>query len=224
MTQDGLQSDASSLDVLISLADLYVQNGLIEEAKGLLETAIEQNRNIAEPYFSLGKIYSEEGNREKAVLLLREAEKIDPKNQSIKELLSSIGEEEGLEKAVEEIPLKGALRRELDKILKIEGVTGVILVDEIGSPIQAELDLPLDDDSTGAIITTVYNRIDGTTKSIGLGVLKVVLFELPGGNIFVFGTVSLRLIVLARRDIHFASIEGRIREVFERTKSILEVD
>lgn len=241
MMQDGLQSDANSLDVLLSLADLYVQNGLIEEAKALLKTAIEQNKDAVDPYCSLGKIYLKEGNRGRAIKILKQAEMIDPENKIIQDLLQATGKEEVVEELkvvervekkgeleeVEEVsgvPLEDLIKRELDKLLKEEGIMGIILVDEGGSLIYAELNLPLDEESTGAIINTIYNRINETVKDFDLGDLKEVIFELPGGNIFVLGTLSIRFIVLVKRDIHIASLEGEIREIFERTKAILEVD
>ncbi len=231
MMRGGLQSDSNSLDVLLSLADLYVQNGLIEEAKGLLKTAIEKNKNVAEPYLNLGKIYLKEGNRQRAIKILKQAEKIEPENKTLQELLSSIVVEEteeieGVEELakVEEAPLKDSLKRELNKLLKMQGVVGVVLVDEGGALIHSELSLPLDEDTTGVIINTIYNRIEETTDSLDLGSLKEVLFELPGGNIFVLGTAYIRFIVLTKRDIPFADLERKIREVFFSTKDILEVD
>ena len=237
MSQDELQSDSNSLDVLLSLADLYVQNGLVKEAKGLLKTAIEQNRDAVEPYLSLSKIYLEEGDRQKAIEILKKAEDINPENQNIVELLWSIdvvGEAEEVPEAEEapiveeitegEVTIKSSIARELGKLLKIEGIAGAILVDDVGSLIQAELDLPLDEESTGAIINTIYNRIKETTKELELGGIRRVLFELPGGSIFMLGTPSIRFIVLTKRNIRFASLEGKIKEVFERIRTILGVD
>jgi len=237
MSQDELQSDSNSLDVLLSLADLYVQNGLVKEAKGLLKTAIEQNRDAVEPYLSLSKIYLEEGNRQKAIEILKKAEDINPENQNIMELLWSIkvvGEAEEVPEAEEaplveeitegEVTIESSIERELGKLLKIEGIAGAILVDDVGSLIQAELDLPLDEESTGAIINTIYNRIKETTKELELGGIRRVLFELPGGSIFMLGTPSIRFIVLTKRNIHFASLEGKIKEVFERIRTILGVN
>jgi predicted regulator of Ras-like GTPase activity (Roadblock/LC7/MglB family) len=240
--QDGLQSDAKSLDVLMSLADLYVKNGLVGEAKGLLKTAIEQNKNAVEPYSRLCKIYLKEGNKDKALKVLRDALIIEPENETLNNLLNSIEEEkeekeykkekkekseEIIEKEIKakkEMPLDQLIKAEIEKLLKIEGIMGVIMVDEVGSLIFAELNLPLDDESTGAIINTIYNRINETMEDLNLEKLNEVIIELPGGNIIIFGTINIRFITLVKRDIHISTIEENIKEIFDKTRAILGVD
>lgn len=240
--QDGLQSDANSLDVLMSLADLYMKNGLVDEAKGLLKTAIEQNKNVVEPYSKLCKIYIKEDNRDKALKVLRDALVIEPENETLKELLKSIEEEEKekeykreekekseeiIEKEIEakkDIPLDQLIKAEIEKLLKIEGIMGIIMVDEVGSLIFAELNLPLDVESTGAIVNTIYNRINETMEDLNLEKLNEVIIELPGGNIFIFGTINIRFIALVKKDIHISTLEESIKEIFDRTRVILGVD
>lgn len=239
--QEGLQSDANSLDVLMSLADLYMKNGLVDEAKGLLKTAIEQNKNAVEPYSRLCKIYLKEGNRDKALKILRDALKIEPENETLNKLLKSIEEEKEKEYKREEkeksekimaketevkkdIPLDKLIKDEIEKLLKIDGIIGIIMVDEVGSLIFAELNLPLDDESTGAIINTIYNRINETMEDLNLGKLNEVIIELPGGNLFIFGTINTRFIALVKKDIHISTIEENIKEIFDRTRVILGVD
>ncbi len=231
--QDGLKSDANSLGVIMSLADIYVKNGLVDEAKGLLKTAIEQNKNEVEPYRRLCKIYLNEGNRDKALKILTEALGIEPENVTLKKMLKSIEEEgklkeyKGEEEEIEskrEIPLDQLIKAEIEKSLKIEGIMGIILIDEVGSLIFAQLNLPLDDESTGAIINTIYNRINETMEDLNLGKLNEVIIELPGGNIFIFGTINMRFIALVKKDIHISSLEENLKEIFDRTRVILGVD
>ena len=76
MNEKGLRPDINSLDVLISLADLYVENGLIDEAKDLLKTAIEENKEEIKPYSMLSKIYINQGEEKEATEVLKSAMKI----------------------------------------------------------------------------------------------------------------------------------------------------
>ncbi|MCK4420816.1 hypothetical protein KAW48_03380 [candidate division WOR-3 bacterium] len=221
MNQDGLRSDASSVEVLISLADLYIENGLIKEAKGLLETAIKQNKGVIEPYLQLGSIYIEEGNTDMALEVLSKAERIDPRNKNLQNMFESIGVKKEEE---ETVSLDDLLKREMDTLLKIQGILGIILVDEVGSPILAELKLPLNEDDTGVVISSIYKKIEDTFIELSMGDLRNIFLELPGGNILVFGTSSLRLIILYKKGTLYVSKGNEIRKVFKKIVNILGED
>jgi len=207
------------LDILISLAEFYVKSGLFDEAENLLQTAIQQNENVVEPYCCLGRIYLDGGMEDKAVEILKKAEKIDPENKVVRELLESIGYTEK-----EETLIKDSLDEVLNKLLEIKGIVGVILVDEVGALISAQIGLPLGGETTGAIISSLFNKIDRTAKELMIGNLNRLFFELPGGNISVFGTQTLRLIVLSRGDLFISKVENSIEEAFKRSLEILGVD
>lgn len=222
MSEEGLRPDVNSLDVLISLADLYVENGLIDEAKDLLKTAIKENEEIIEPYRSLGKIYISQGEEKEAAEVLREALKINPDNEEIKQLLGSLEIEEEEEKP--ELVLGDSLEEVLNNLVQVEGIIGVIIVDDIGALIDAKIELPLNRESTGAIVSSIYDKIRISSSDLKLGRVNQVLFELPSGNIIVLGSKTLRFIVITTKNILIAEILDSLREAFGKTIELLGVE
>jgi predicted regulator of Ras-like GTPase activity (Roadblock/LC7/MglB family) len=246
LNEEGLRSDVNSLDVLISLADLYVENGLFEEAKDLLKTAIKENRGIVKPYSKLGKIYISQGEEDEAYLVLKEALEISPEDKEINELIGSLKtvkestapREEGMKKeekteekkseTIEKLhiikfkPAKspGEILKEL---LKIKGVIGAIVVDDIGALIDARLELPIEQESTGAIISSIYDKIRYSASDLKIGEVKKVFFELPGGNIIVLGSESLRFIVLTTKNVILGGLEDVVMEAFYKTIEVLGI-
>jgi predicted regulator of Ras-like GTPase activity (Roadblock/LC7/MglB family) len=241
LNEEGLQPDVNSLDVLISLADLYVENGLFDEAKDLLKTAIKESGEVVKPYLSLSKIHISQGEKREADEILRRALKIEPENVEIKKLLDGlkIGKEEKREEKVkEEVKIKEKTKEEkpvkiksgdslgeiLNSLLKIKGIIGALVVDDIGALIDANMELPMERESTGAIISSIYDKICFSASDLELGAVGKVLFELPGGNIVVLGSKSLRFIILTNRNVLLGELESVLIDAFDRTVSLLGVE
>jgi predicted regulator of Ras-like GTPase activity (Roadblock/LC7/MglB family) len=237
LNDEGLQPDVNSLDVLISLADLYVENGLFDEAKDLLITAIKENSEVVKPYFSLSKIYISQGEEREAAEILKRALKIEPENVEIKHLLDSLKIEKE-EKKEEKVKIKEKTKEEkpvkiksgdslggiLKSMLKIKGIIGVLVVDDIGALIDAHMELPMEREATGAIISSIYDRICYSASDLELGTVGKVLFELPGGNIVVLGSKSLRFIILTNKNVLLGELENILIDAFDRTIALLGVE
>jgi hypothetical protein len=57
-----------------------------------------------------------------------------------------------------------------------------------------------------------------------LGTVNKVFFELPGGNIIVLGSKSLRFIVLTTKNILISGLEDVLIEAFRKTIELLGVE
>jgi predicted regulator of Ras-like GTPase activity (Roadblock/LC7/MglB family) len=233
LNEKGLRPDVNSLDVLISLANLYVENGLIDEAKDLLNTAIKENKGEVKPYSILSKIYINEGEEEKAAEILKNAIKISPEDKEINKLLKSLKLEvkkEETRKVVKDkkkkpkLELGGSLSYVLNNLIKIKGIIGVLVVDDIGALIEASIELPMERESTGAIISSIYDKIRFSSEDLDLGDVSKVFFELPGGNIIVLGSKTLRFIVLTTKNILLSEFEDIVIEGFHKTIELLGVE
>jgi predicted regulator of Ras-like GTPase activity (Roadblock/LC7/MglB family) len=229
LSEKGLRPDVNSLDVLISLADLYVENGLINEAKELLKTAIKENKEEIKPYSLLSKIYINQGEEDEAAGILKSAMEISPENKEIKKLLESLEIEEVKKVAREKkkktkVELGDSLKGILGNLLKVKGIVGVLLVDDIGALIEANIELPMERESTGAIISSIYDKIRFSSPDLELGTISKVFFELPGGNIIVLGSKSLRFIVLTTRNVLISELEDILIEAFHKTIELLGVE
>lgn len=252
MNEEGLRPDVNSLDVLISLADLYIENGLFDEAKELLKTAIKENSESIKPYCKLGKVYISQGENNEAFAVLKEAIKVSPEDKEANELLNSLEMGEGkvargskkIAKMKELDETKKLKREKLKKVektvkieagkslsdilkdlLKVKGIIGAILVDDIGALIEAELELPFEQESTGAIISSIFDKIKYSADSdLNIGVVEKVFFELLGGNIIVLGSKSLRFIVLTTKNVLLGSFEDIVMDAFYKTITLLGVE
>jgi predicted regulator of Ras-like GTPase activity (Roadblock/LC7/MglB family) len=226
LNEKGLRPDVNSLDVLISLADLYVENGLINEAKDLLKTAIEENKEEIKPYSILSKIYINQGEEREAAEVLKNAMKINPEDKEIKKLLKSLKLEkkEEKEKKKPASRLGDSLNEVLNNLLKVKGIIGVLIVDDIGALIEAKLELPVEKESTGAIISSIFDKIRFSSPDLKLGTINKVFFELPGGNIMVLGSKSLRFVVLTVKNILIGEVENILTETFHKTIELLGVE
>jgi len=249
LSEEGLRPDVNSLDVLISLADLYVENGLFEEAKDLLRTAIKENSEIIKPYSKLSKIYISQGEEEEAFLILKEALLINPEDEEINQLIGSLKtvkpsmpeekkeEIKETEKIVKEKESKATKKprviaseaakspgQVLKNLLKIKGIIGAIIVDDIGALIDARLELPIEQESTGAIISSIYDKIRYSSADLNIGTVNKVFFELPGGNIIVLGSESLRFIVLTTKNVLLGGLEDVVMEAFYKTIEVLGIE
>lgn len=229
MNEEGLRPDVNSLDVLISLADLYVENGLIDEAKELLKTAIKENKEKIKPYSLLSKIYISQGEEEEAFEVLKSAMEVSPENKEIKQLLQSLklGEEKEYKtekKKKTKLELGDSLNEVLKNLLKVKGIVGVLVVDDIGALIEANIELPMERESTGAIISSIYDKIRFSSPELELGTISKVFFELPGGNIIVLGSKSLRFIVLTTRNVLIGQLEDMLTSAFHKTIELLGVE
>ncbi len=258
MSEEGLRPDVNSLDVLISLADLYVENGLFEEAKDLLRTAIKENSEIIKPYSKLSKIYISQGEEEEAFLILKEALLISPEDEEINRLIGTlktvkpsmpeekkeetgvVGEKEKIKETEKVGKEKESETKEeprliaskpakssgqiLNSLLKIKGVIGALVVDDIGALIDARLELPIEQESTGAIISSIYDKIRYSAADLNIGTVNKVFFELPGGNIIVLGSESLRFIVLTTKNVLLGGLEDVVMEAFYKTIEVLGVE
>jgi len=228
LNEKGLRPDINSLDVLISLADLYVENGLIDEAKDLLKTAIEENKEEIKPYSMLSKIYIDQGEEKEAAEVLKSAMKINPEDKEINKLLKSLKLEKDVDtkekKKKPRSELGDSLDEVLNNLLRVKGIIGVLIVDDIGALIEAKLELPLEKESTGAIISSIFDKIRFSSPDLKLGNINRVFFELPGGNIVVLGSKSLRFIVLTAKNILIGEVDNILTEAFHKTVELLGVE
>jgi predicted regulator of Ras-like GTPase activity (Roadblock/LC7/MglB family) len=248
LSEEGLRPDVNSLDVLISLADLYVENGLFEEAKDLLRTAIKENPGIVKPYSKLSKIYINQGEENEAFLILKEALEVSPEDEEVNRLIGSlktagpkeIEKEEEIKKTEKAAKEKESQIKKkqrvsasksakspgqiLNSLLKIKGVIGAIVVDDIGALIDARLELPIEQESTGAIISSIYDKIRYSASDLNIGTVNKVFFELPGGNIIVLGSESLRFIVLTTKNVLLGGLEDVVMEAFYKTIEVLGIE
>lgn len=81
-----LKSSPKSVDMIIMLADFYIQNNLIDQAIEVLNSIAGETKEYIKVYVKLIEAYLIKGNEDNAVKVLEKAKKIDPENQELNEL------------------------------------------------------------------------------------------------------------------------------------------
>jgi len=264
LDEDGLKSAPGSLAVLTSLADLYLQSGLIDQAVELLKSAIENNPSYIPAYQKLIESYLLKGDINMAKSHLSKALRIDPKNKLLLTIKEKVFKEEGeatttisekpspetkqikeeetpsfeeihkegkgvTEEVIKEgqkvLPEKESdpIKMMLNPLFSIGEILGTILSDDSGLLISEVVKVPIDTESTGALISSILLETMETIKKINLGELEYLIFELPKGKIFVLASQPLILTILAEKDIQQGIVLLEAKKTLTRLKESLGV-
>jgi tetratricopeptide (TPR) repeat protein len=113
--KDRLKAAPNSL-VFVSLASMYLDNGMIDEAIDLCKSGLSIEPNSEEAHFILAKAVYEKGNKEGSKKILLGILSMNPENKSAKELLDSIVSTEELSKKREEIKEEEKIEEEREKV------------------------------------------------------------------------------------------------------------
>ncbi len=81
-----LKSSPKSVDMIIMLADFYIQNNLIDQAIEVLNSILGETKEYIKVYIKLIEAYLMKGDEDNAKKILEKGKRIDPENQEIKEL------------------------------------------------------------------------------------------------------------------------------------------
>jgi len=264
LDENGLKNAPGSLAVLTSLADLYLQSGLVDQAVELLKSAIENNPSYIPAYQKLIESYLLKGNINMAKSHLSKALRIDPENKLLLTIKEKVFKEQGetssniaeklstetqqikaketppLEErheeekeATEEAIKKGQkvltekeadpIKMILNPLFSIEEILGTILSDNSGLLISQVVKVPIDTESTGALISSILLETMETIKKINLGDLEYLIFELPKGKIFVLASPPLVLTILTGKNIQQGIVLLEAKKTLMRLKESLGV-
>lgn len=88
--EKAIELNPRHLGALTNLAILLIQKGAFEKVQVFLEQVIDLNPMDAEAHYNLALLFLQQGEKEKAKNLLIKAQKIDPENPGIKNLLTRV--------------------------------------------------------------------------------------------------------------------------------------
>jgi len=103
LDNDGLKSAPGSIDVMISLADLYIQNNLLDQAVELLSGVYSENPEEPRIIEKLIELYILKGNETKAKILLQQGMSVDKDYKGFQKYMKLIEEEKTADRIREEI-------------------------------------------------------------------------------------------------------------------------
>ncbi|MCE1248899.1 MAG: glycosyltransferase family 39 protein [Firmicutes bacterium] len=87
---DAYKLNSNNLAPLINLANMYLEDGKLDESKKYWEMVIENNPSVPLAYMSLGSIYEDRGDRENALKYYLEFLKLEPGSNSSEKVKDKI--------------------------------------------------------------------------------------------------------------------------------------
>ncbi len=306
MADEGLQSAPGGASVIMALADLYFQNGMLDQAIDLATSAIEKNPEAIEAYIILAKVYKQKGDMEKMQEFAEKGLKIAPDNPDLKEYISApkeipseqkiptIKEEKTpeqeiseeipseqevvtveekktpseeipteqkiqeavkkeevvsvektgeIEEKVEQTPVSTVIEEEspppqkivvkgekeptiqdiLSEITHIKGIFGALVIDETGLPIAQKVNVPLDIESTSALISVINKEARESIGRMGIGNFTDGIIEMEKGKIFIFDIDPVILSILTNKEVMMGLIMVKVRKAIKVIRKVLEI-
>lgn len=90
------------------------------------------------------------------------------------------------------------VRRALDRLTRVAGVRGAMVVDaEAGVPVASELATGVDETALAALAGSVFRRTQDASTASGFGRLRSVQLESRSGHLLVAGAGPLLIVALA---------------------------
>ncbi|HFD05049.1 MAG TPA: hypothetical protein ENJ25_02770 [Firmicutes bacterium] len=236
-----LANDPGSL-FIAQLAQMYIDNGLIDEAIGMCEQTLKAYPEYDECRIILLKAYMIKDNFEKFIIHYDYLQKNAPsipldefKNYRNKHIggkdATPLHEEKKKREVVKEEKHEDV--RELDKNISIidnmenlikeeienlSNVIGVIVSDDTGIPIASHFQTEMDVDETTALIGLTINDMREALNIIELNSFNKIYIEIGKGIVYIFPlTESTFLTVIGTK----ASNIGMIQLVAKRLKEVM---
>jgi predicted regulator of Ras-like GTPase activity (Roadblock/LC7/MglB family) len=104
--------------------------------------------------------------------------------------------------------VNGALGSIVDRLSRIEGVRGAVIVDiETGLPVLGELSAGMNGNAVAALAASIFRRTSAATDATHFGGLATLQLEAESGYVIVAAAGELLLVVVAERSAQL----GRIR-------------
>lgn len=90
------------------------------------------------------------------------------------------------------------VQRALDRLTRVLGVRGAIVVDaEAGVPVASELSTDVDETALAALAGSLFRRTQDASTASGFGRVRTLQLESEGGHLFVAGAGPLLVVALA---------------------------
>ncbi len=236
---DELMSSPESSSVIVSLARLYLENKMFDQAIELCLSSLESSPESEELYLILYEAYMGKGETGKAREIVKKGLSHIPGSERLKKLVEEKKEEvpappppppeEKVEEVPEEVPPEKVEVEEgdpvlsvLKKFLSLKDIYGVLLVDESGLLISQASRKEFDYETTAALIASMYSEAKDALEKLELGGFESGIVELPRGKIFIFEEGGIILSVLAGKNVMLGLVLARARSILSQVKKILE--
>lgn len=109
--------------------------------------------------------------------------------------------------------MSDTLTAALDRLTRIEGVQGAMVVDtEAGVPVASRLTPDVQETALAAMSGALFTRTTGASESAGFGPLRELQLEGADGHVVVAGAGPLLVVALTEPDARLGLVRIEVRE------------
>jgi predicted regulator of Ras-like GTPase activity (Roadblock/LC7/MglB family)/predicted Zn-dependent protease len=223
--QKGLAKHADYASAYIVLAKIFLDQGNFQEADRQLQKAIAVAGRTRAVDILQSEIFIKLGQRDKAKIILDKLHKSDPLNETVKNLLASVGKKakQPLTPDVPSLSLHPGEKRSYTlsnalSILKVlPRVLGVVAVTRDGMVIEGHFNGMLLKEELGALASGSFDSIAQGIAKINLGQPLEIMIEAKESKLWIINQGKLLIILSTRDDINLGSLKLKVNEIFKRT-------
>lgn len=230
--QTGLKIHPNYASARVVMSKIYLFNEDYTAAKEELNKAIESSGRSRAIDILEAEIFVRIGNIGEAKIILKRLFESDPQDDTVRNLLSMIGEEApqvsrkvgggagtdhyGNQKRVYELS-------EIVGILKVmPRVMGVVAVSENGLVLEGRFDGLFSKDEIGALAKNIYDLSYAGGHKINIGNTNEILVETQSSKLWIFKREEFLLVIFARDDVSMGSLKLKIENMLGRMNTTIE--
>jgi len=238
LAKSAIEKNPETLEAYIILAKVYKEKGDVEKSQEFAKKGLEISpENQALKSYILRKEEVEEAPQTQ-----EETKKVTEEETIEEETIEEVQAEEKITEVKKETvvstpkiqkpPPDIVIEREkkeptiqdvLINITQIQGIFGALVIDETGLPIAQSLNVPLDIESTSALISIINKQARDSIGRMGIGEFKNGIIEMEKGKIFIFDTEPVVLSILTDKKVMMGLIMVKVRKAIEVIKKVLEI-
>jgi len=238
--KEKLEAAPNSL-IFVSLASMYLDNGMVDEAIDLCKAGLNIEPENEEAHLILAKAEIEKGEKENAKKRLIELLEKNPENTTAKEVLKKLETEiseqpsapevkveeekvvsEAKEEEEEKSETKGEfetlLMEKINKINQVEGIINCFFRLKDGKIIKTP-QLVGNIDDVLPLLDSLLGSVKSTARELKMGKLKIILIEIDRGVFYIFEKEEYDCFLLSHNTGNFGLLKAILPRILAETSS-----
>jgi len=230
--QKGLNIHPDYATARIVMAKIYLDKEDFDRAWDELRLGIKSSGRTRAMDILEAEILIKKGKIKEAKAIAQKLYLSDPQDETIKNLMIALGEENLIERSADvlaSIPAqvnKTNKKLTLQDVLNIIRVTprvlGVVAVNEQGLVIDGRFDGNISKDEAAALTSGIFDVSCTGSERISLGQTKEILIETRSSKLWLVKTFRFLLVIMTRDDVSMGSLKLKIEDLIQRVEYIHE--
>jgi predicted regulator of Ras-like GTPase activity (Roadblock/LC7/MglB family) len=210
----------------IVMAKIFIAYENYDSAWQELQKAIASSGRTRTTDILESEVLIRKGKKGEARAILEKLYSSDPEDESIKNLMSMMGEARPARSfsdiAMPDLNLKGKKKKELTlseaiSILKVlPRVLGVVAVNDQGLVLEGRFDGSYSRDEVAALSKRIYDVSRIGSEKVDLGEAREILIETQSSKLWIFDKERFLLVIYARDDVSMGSLRLKLEDLLQR--------